>query len=216
MPLDKEEYVEYFNAFSHDYDKVCMNDIQWSPPAFSVKKIIPFLPKAQTIRVHETGIGTGLVFEEFNTQTSNINFDYYGCDLSRKMIHKARSRIPNSHLKTLDANEDRLPWPKNTADISCSIGVFQFLSNRVFALKEMIKTTKKGGLVMISALNFRKTNDGTNLEPAYEDAYESVKRRELADYMKKEGLKVIIDENYISYKHGNIEHYDNIVIAKMP
>jgi SAM-dependent methyltransferase len=196
MPLAPSEYKTKFNEFAYDYNDICDNDIEWTAPRFSVEKILKKIPFAQSLRIHDIGAGTAKVFTEFNQQARHIDVDYYGCDLSDVMISYASEVVPLERLTLLDANEDPLPWENQTADLSCS-------------------TTKKGGLVAVSALCFRQSNDGSVLIPTYEDENESMKRGALASLMRENGLHVLADEHYVSYVHGPIDHYDNLVIAAL-
>ena len=93
----------------------------------------------------ECGCGTGLILErlaEFGRRAA-------GVDLSPGMLELARSR----GLEVKEASVTALPFDDATFDVTCSFKVLAHVPEIELALKEMVRVTRPGGIVLAEFYN---------------------------------------------------------------
>lgn len=100
-------------------------------------------------KVLDLGCGNGRLFEILN------NVDYFGVDLSEKLIEIAKEKYPQGKFQV--ANALNLPFPNNFFDKVYSISVFHHIPSRDFRiqyLKEAKRILKPGGLLVLRVWDF--------------------------------------------------------------
>lgn len=120
-----------------------------------IKFMLRHIP-ADIKTVLETGCGTGRIC--FALARSFPNAQITGTDISRDSIDlclKGRSekRIDNADFKLMDIN--KLEFTDGYFDVAMSEGVLQHIPGDISGLKEMVRVTKRGGLVFASVINLK-------------------------------------------------------------
>lgn len=99
-------------------------------------------------RVLDWGCGNGRFNEIFQ------NTDYYGVDVSEKMIKIAKNKYPNAKFKVVDPL--KLPFPNNFFDKIFSLAVFHHIPSEKFRLQfleEGKRVLKPNGIFIITVWN---------------------------------------------------------------
>jgi SAM-dependent methyltransferase len=144
----------------------------------------------------ETGCGTGRLC--FALAEVHPEAAITGTDISRDSIdlcnkEKAKKNLNNISFKVMDIC--KLDLEDETFDVHYNEGVLQHIPDDLAGLKEMVRVTKKGGLVFASVVNWNclphtiyKFLRGKRYELYPERSY---KHRDLINLFKKAGLKDI-------------------------
>lgn len=91
----------------------------------------------------------------------NKKVDYYGIDLSEKLIEIAKKNFPNEKFQVADALN--LPFPENFFDKVFSVSVLHNIPSKEFQiqyLKETQRVLKKSGLLILRVWDFWRRKDG--------------------------------------------------------
>lgn len=107
-------------------------------------------------RVLDLGCANGRFFEVLR----NKNIDYFGVDVSEKLIEIAKKNYPETKFQT--ANALNLPFPANFFDKVYSLSVLHHIPSEEFRLhflKEVKRVLKPEGLLILRVWDFwrRKT-----------------------------------------------------------
>ncbi len=107
-------------------------------------------------RVLDLGCGNGRHFPVFKEK----GVDYFGVDVSEKLIEVAERKYPEGNFKRMDALN--LSFPNNFFDKVYSIAVFHHIPSvdlRVGFLKEVKRVLKSGGLLILSVWKFHQLRE---------------------------------------------------------
>jgi len=106
--------------------------------------------------VLDLGCGTGIAtFVLFNTMEGKGNF--YGIDLSDKMINLARARVERLCLHNVKFNigdAEKLDFPKSTFDLVCSNQMFHWIMDKEKMLREVFRVLKPTGQAALAFQGF--------------------------------------------------------------
>lgn len=116
-----------FSYYIHEYSK------------FKGKKII------------DIGCGNGYVCSKYASEGADV----YGIDVTKKAIDLSSRRFELYGLKGIfkQASADNLPFPDNSFDCVCSMGVLHHIENTDKAIKEIFRILKPGGRVILMFYN---------------------------------------------------------------
>ena len=95
--------------------------------------------------VLEVGCGTGLVLSRIGRFARSAR----GVDLSPGMLEKARAR----GLDVVLGSATELPFENNQFDVTCSFKVLAHVPEIELALREMVRVTRPGGMVLAEFYN---------------------------------------------------------------
>jgi|SRR5208283_2062602 len=76
-----------------------------------------------------------------------------GTDMSSEMVERARQNLSLTHFNNVSYQEssaEDLPLPDQSFDVVISSGVFNLVSDKVKALKEVFRVMKPGGRIMMA------------------------------------------------------------------
>ena len=102
-------------------------------------------------RILDSGCGSGRLFEVFNGK----NIDYFGTDISERLIRIAQEKYPEAKFQTADALN--LPFPENFFDKVYSISILHHIPSQYFQLqylKEAKRVLKPGGILILRVWDF--------------------------------------------------------------
>ena len=96
--------------------------------------------------VLETSVGTGLNFKYLPHGTK-----LFGLDLSPEMLTRCQNNLRRWQVDAdlYLGNAESLPFADSSFDVVYTCGGFNFFSDRVKAIREMIRVAKPGGHLMI-------------------------------------------------------------------
>ena len=99
-------------------------------------------------RLLDVGCGTG----HWSRFFASLGFAVIGVDISEEVVRVARSRpAPGCVFELADACD--LPFAEGSFDVVAAMAVLAFVSDTPSMVKEMFRCAKRGGSVLIGALN---------------------------------------------------------------
>lgn len=159
-------------------------------------KVLDRYVKDEHKSILEIGSGTGrfciaLAKKYPSKKIEGIDYTEESVDLSNKGAELRKL----SNVKFIKADLFKLPYKDNSFDLVFENGVIEHLKNYPEAIAEMVRVTRKQGLVAVNVNNwycFPKTIEKALLGKHYPFGYEkSFKHREMSDAFKNAGLKNI-------------------------
>ncbi len=107
-------------------------------------------------KILDLGCGNGRYFEYLKGK----DVDYFGVDISERLINIAKSRYPKAIFQTADALN--LPFPDDFFDKAVGIAVFHHIPSedfRIRFLQEVKRVLKPGGTLILTVWNFREAKE---------------------------------------------------------
>lgn len=119
------------------------------------------LKNAPGNRVLECGIGTG---EFFALELAKSGKSVYGIDFSDELLKDCAYRFGREGLAARLGMADvhALPFKEASFDIVFAIGVTPFMKDLALGVEEMVRVTKKGGIVVFDLMNIWHTSQFIN------------------------------------------------------
>ena len=147
----QKEYAEYlFKKTKEDYNLIAENYARTRPFFLEdVKALGEYTLKGE--RVLDSGCANGRLFDIFKPKEVN----YYGVDISEKLIEIAKKNYPEAKFQI--ANALNLPFSENFFDKVYSISILHNIPSKDFQLqylKEVKKILKPGGLLILRVWDF--------------------------------------------------------------
>lgn len=108
-------------------------------------QFMKFLPAVSGQRIGVCAIGAG----------NDLDFlpadcEILGIDISAVQLRECASRYSNRGISLVLGEAERLPFADRCVDHSLSAGGFNFFSDPARSLREMVRITRPGGLVVVS------------------------------------------------------------------
>jgi 2-polyprenyl-3-methyl-5-hydroxy-6-metoxy-1,4-benzoquinol methylase len=101
-------------------------------------------------RVLDIGCGPGITVEHLVTR----GFEVYGVDISAEMVRECQKQfghMPAAHFST--GNIEALEFQDAFFDVVLSMGVVEYVDDDAVAVKEMVRVTKPGGVIVVTLPN---------------------------------------------------------------
>lgn len=111
-------------------------------------------------RVLDLGCANGRFFEV----VKNKNADFFGIDVSEKLINIAKEKYPEAKFRV--ASGLKLPFPENYFDKIYSISVIHNIPSKKFQLQYLVeagRVLKPGGLLILRVWDFWSRKEGIRL-----------------------------------------------------
>jgi SAM-dependent methyltransferase len=123
-----------------------------------IKKLADYV--SQSDRILDSGCGNGRLLGVLKDK----NIDYFGIDISERLIEIAKKNYPKAQFRVDDALN--LPFPDNFFDKVYSISVLHHIPSKYFQLqylKEIKRVLKIEGLLILRVWDFWKRKEGWRL-----------------------------------------------------
>ena len=112
----------------------------------AISRYLPSNPKGK--KLLEVGCGTG----HWSRFFSEYGFEVTGLDVSERMINAALQKgIPNVSFHIGDGHF--LPFADDSFDLTAAITTLEFVRDTGAVLREMIRCTRKPGMILLGVLN---------------------------------------------------------------
>lgn len=134
---------EYQSLFHYDH----LQQVAHQKLAFSLAS--KYGPRGKCLLI-DVGCGTGTYIRRLFRQ--NPGDEAYGLDVSFNLMIRGRKDHPLLNGKFIQGGIEALPIKDKHFDIVLSMGVLQTVGNHKNALKELCRTVKPGGLLILSTL----------------------------------------------------------------
>lgn len=137
----KKITTDYFNKTAEDYDT--SHDGKFVQCMY--REILARVPDTRGQRLLDLGCGNGNILKILNER---IPAEYYGLDISEKMIEEAGKKLGKAaRLQVGDA--EQLPYKDNFFDVVVCNASFHHYPNPEKAAAEMGRIIKSGGLLIL-------------------------------------------------------------------
>ena len=156
LSAEQKLETDKLKAFRFDFDLVAGSYDTWYASRrgamydrLEKKLIADFLSaEVEGKRLLEVGCGTG----HWSRFFSEYGFEVTGLDVSERMINAALQKgIPNVSFHIADGH--LLPFADDSFDLTAAITTLEFVRDAEAVLREMIRCTRKPGMVLLGVLN---------------------------------------------------------------
>jgi SAM-dependent methyltransferase len=114
-------------------------------PARARRRVLRFLPRKDSARVLEVGIGDGA-----NLWLLPEGWTVLGVDIARRQLDTCRAHVPTMRGRLVLAEAEALPFDDATFDAVFSVGGFNYFSDHAAALREMRRVARPGAPVVVA------------------------------------------------------------------
>ncbi|MBA7695968.1 2-methyl-6-phytyl-1,4-hydroquinone methyltransferase [subsurface metagenome] len=156
LSAEQKLETDKLKAFRFDFDLVAGSYDTWYASRrgamydrLEKKLIADFLSaEVEGKRLLEVGCGTG----HWSRFFSEYGFEVTGLDVSERMINAALQKgIPNVSFHMADGH--LLMFEDGTFDVTAAITTLEFVRDAEAVLREMIRCTRKSGMILLGVLN---------------------------------------------------------------
>ena len=203
-----DEMTSEYDAFAHDFSQTRKN--AW--PEFDI--LLKEIKKGD--RILDMGCGNARLRHSLPTEFVRDG-DYFGLDVSEKMLDVARKTFPKDHFFHADFTK---PLPFGNDNFDCVAGVASFhhilsVGEQKQFLQECCRVLKPGGLVFLTTWKLPKKHFWTNFwqgngknwvipfgKEQYPRTYRNVSGADLKKLLRRAGFQVTFcqllrDKNYV-------------------
>jgi ubiquinone/menaquinone biosynthesis C-methylase UbiE len=141
MPINKKHIEESYDEQAESYKTI----------QGMVKSLLRDIDFPLNPTCLDIGCGDGVTTFELY-EKCNHHGQIYGVDISKKMIEKAsenKIKLGCKEVSFLKGDAESLDFPDDMFDVVMSLNTFQFLPNKLLALKEMYRVLKPEGLLVL-------------------------------------------------------------------
>ena len=136
-PFDagSEEFFEYYNKQREDIESIDYSYALHEYRDFKNKKVL------------DVGCGNGYVLSKYASEGAEV----FGVDVTEAAIELTQKRFKHLNLNGdfREADAQSLPFPENTFDCVCSMGVLHHVPNTQKAVDEIFRVLKPGGRLIV-------------------------------------------------------------------
>ena len=184
MKKYKENSKRNFDKQAKIYDK----SIYSMYPRKCYKYVIEEIQKKKFNKILDVGCGTGEILNTIATDKNN----YYGIDLSEKMVNIAKGKNNSKNITYLVGDAEFLPFEDSTFDIIICVESFHHYPNPNAVIKEFYRVLNNGGTLIICDM-YRKAP----LRQFYNFLMKIVNTGDVKIYTKNEISKILENEKFI-------------------
>lgn len=177
------------------------NKIEQDRISIVINKISKMLKKKS--KILDFGAGTGNLALKFLKK----GFQVYAADVSNKSLEQLKKKSKSSKLNTCIIKNKKLPFSSNYFDCVVTYSVLHHVSDYLFGVKELIRVTKKNGLIYIDhEVNKNRWFPDKNLQKYYKlgktNIFEKIiklfrtKELFLPSFWKSLLIKIFIDHRH--------------------
>ena len=148
---------------------------------YEIKFFGKYLKNLNNKSLIEIGCGQGDAIKELNSELSLDKLKYVGIDISKEGIKKGKINYPNGSFLVGDCSS--LEYKKNSFDAALCLGVLHHLPDPMGGLSELLRVTKKGGIIMLREPSEKSFTKG---DSEYE---RGLKISKIFDIISKKGVK---------------------------
>lgn len=112
-----------------------------------LKLLYKLIKKSKGKKLIDVGCGDGFVLDYLKP----LNKKLYGIDISEKRVKRVKKMVPDAKIKLCSA--DNISYKDNFFDITLCSEVLEHVRNPVRSIKELIRITKKNGIIIITVPN---------------------------------------------------------------
>ena len=154
--MNQQTAKKLINKTRDDYNLIAdqfasTRKYNWPDVEYALAVIFKNFDKKKKIRVLDAGCGAGRVRELFK----NHNVDYFGIDISEKLVDIAKQTYHEENFLVGDITN--LPYADNYFDIVVTIATIHHIPTKMLrdkAIEEIYRVTKPGGWVLIDTWYF--------------------------------------------------------------
>jgi ubiquinone/menaquinone biosynthesis C-methylase UbiE len=135
FPIGSKPYFEYFDALREHIEPPAFAERLHEFSAFAGKKVL------------DVGCGNGWVLSRYAAKGAEV----FGVDVTQAAVDLCGKRFENAGLKGdfRVADAQNLPFPDNTFDCVCSMGVLHHVPDTAKGVSEIHRVLKPGGRLIV-------------------------------------------------------------------
>ena len=145
--MTKEKAV--FDEWPEKYDQWFTTPIGSLVRKYESELMLDFLKPAPGGIILDAGCGTGIFTREIISSGSKV----VGLDISFSMLLRARNKFRGSSFTPMLGDISALPFHAESFDKVVSITALEFIADARSAVAELFRVAKRGGIVVVAALN---------------------------------------------------------------
>ncbi len=163
------ESDQLFDPWPERYDRWFRTPIGSLVRRYEARLILDLLGPAPGETILDAGCGTGIFTDDLLSKGPGI----FGLDISLSMIRRAREKVSEGRFQPVVADMSALPFLDASFDKAVSITALEFIQDAKEAVDELLRVTRKGGLVVVATLNrlspwaVRRTEEGKKGHPLF-------------------------------------------------
>lgn len=143
--MSKIKHFDYDGEYKNEYYDRAYKDNKTFRKDYRYKEILNFLKK--TDKICEFGCGDASRVRNFKKNVSEI----WGFDVSKEAIKRARKNLPSGNFLISDSGKE---LKNEQFDVTLCMFTLEHVFNPKKFLSEMVRVTKKGGLIINLCPNF--------------------------------------------------------------
>jgi ubiquinone/menaquinone biosynthesis C-methylase UbiE len=140
---------QIFDDWPDRYDRWFETPLGKAVLATERELVLDMLRPQQGELILDAGSGTGIFTGAFIARGS----DLVGLDISFAMLRRAAEKKPALAGREVAADMKHLPFADEVFDRSVSVTALEFIADAKRAVAELLRVTKRGGIVVVATLN---------------------------------------------------------------
>jgi ubiquinone/menaquinone biosynthesis C-methylase UbiE len=140
-----------FDEWPEKYDQWFTTPIGSLVRKYESELILDFLKTAPGEMVLDAGCGTGVFTREFISSGSQV----IGLDISFPMLRRAREKSGGVRFHPIWGDISTMPFRDEAFGKVVSVTALEFIAEAKSAVAELFRVTRRGGVVVVAALNSR-------------------------------------------------------------
>lgn len=138
-----------FDEWPERYDRWFETPIGSAVKACEQNLVMEFLSPARGETILDAGCGTAV----FTLAVLATGARIIGVDLSHPMLGRAVRKCSFLPFSPVVGDMRALPFPDRSFDKAVSVTTLEFIKDAKYAVGELLRVTKKGGIVVVATLN---------------------------------------------------------------
>ncbi len=140
---------ELFDEWPEKYDRWFETPTGRLIKGYESALIHRMLAPAPGESILDAGCGTGI----FTADILKTGATVVGLELALSMLQRARTRLAQQAFQPIAGDMLGLPFVDDSFHKSVSVTAIEFIDNATFAVEELFRVTKPGGIIVVATLN---------------------------------------------------------------
>jgi ubiquinone/menaquinone biosynthesis C-methylase UbiE len=146
-----EEVASFFDSFGETFDRTYEAQSAGGRTLRRRLAVVLELVGRGPGELLDAGMGSGVVCAELE----RMGWTVTGVDISRRMVERARTRLPHLRERLLEGSIGALPFAPESFDAVVVVGVLEYVEDQLMpALREVGRVLRPGGTAVVTLPNY--------------------------------------------------------------